>query len=57
MTKHHPDLIMCRKQLGIVIGPLSQKCDGSLCYMWRSWDFLCLLLLIRSFCGKNYYVC
>ncbi|KAF9572700.1 PHD finger-like domain-containing protein 5A [Mortierella alpina] len=28
MSKHHPDLIMCRKQPGIAIGRLCEKCDG-----------------------------
>ncbi|KAH8057398.1 hypothetical protein JL721_9778 [Aureococcus anophagefferens] len=29
MAKHHPDLIMCRKQPGIAIGRLCEKCDGN----------------------------
>ncbi len=28
MAKHHPDLIMCRKQPGIAIGKLCAQCDG-----------------------------
>ena len=28
MSRHHPDLIMCRKQPGIAIGRLCEKCDG-----------------------------
>ncbi|KAF8936914.1 PHD finger-like domain-containing protein 5A [Lobosporangium transversale] len=28
MSKHHPDLIMCRKQTGIAIGRVCEKCDG-----------------------------
>ncbi|KAF9341546.1 PHD finger-like domain-containing protein 5A [Linnemannia elongata] len=28
MSKHHPDLIMCRKQPGIAIGRVCEKCDG-----------------------------
>ncbi|KAF9519502.1 hypothetical protein BS47DRAFT_1152566 [Hydnum rufescens UP504] len=28
MSKHHPDLIMCRRQAGIAIGRLCEKCDG-----------------------------
>merc|ERR1712227_901988 len=28
MAKHHPDLIMCRKQCGIALGRLCEKCDG-----------------------------
>lgn len=27
MAKHHPDLIMCRKQPGIAIGRLCEKCE------------------------------
>jgi PHD finger-like domain-containing protein 5A len=28
MAKHHPDLIFCRKQPGVAIGRLCEKCDG-----------------------------
>ena len=28
MSKHHPDLIMCRKLPGIAIGRLCERCDG-----------------------------
>ncbi|GKZ19457.1 hypothetical protein AbraIFM66951_011068 [Aspergillus brasiliensis] len=28
MSRHHPDLVMCRKQPGISIGRLCDKCDG-----------------------------
>lgn len=28
MARHHPDLIMCRKQPGVTIGKLCEKCDG-----------------------------
>merc|ERR1712032_601106 len=28
MAKHHPDLIFCRKQAGVAIGRLCEKCDG-----------------------------
>ena len=28
MAKHHPDLVFCRKQPGIMIGRLCEKCDG-----------------------------
>lgn len=28
MSRHHPDLIMCRKQPGIVVGKLCQRCEG-----------------------------
>lgn len=27
MAKHHPDLVMCRKQPGIAIGKLCEKCE------------------------------
>lgn len=28
MAKHHPDLVFCRKQPGISLGRLCEKCDG-----------------------------
>uniref|UniRef100_A0A7S0ZGS6 PHD finger-like domain-containing protein 5A n=1 Tax=Timspurckia oligopyrenoides TaxID=708627 RepID=A0A7S0ZGS6_9RHOD len=28
MSKHHPDLILCRKQCGVSIGKVCEKCDG-----------------------------
>lgn len=28
MAKHHQDLIMCRKQPGIAIGRVCERCDG-----------------------------
>ncbi|KAK0252262.1 Pre-mRNA-splicing factor ini1 [Friedmanniomyces endolithicus] len=28
MSRHHPDLVMCRKTSGISIGRLCDKCDG-----------------------------
>ncbi|CAO3647763.1 unnamed protein product [Cunninghamella echinulata] len=28
MARHHPDLIFCRKQPGIAIGQLCEKCNG-----------------------------
>ena len=28
MAKHHPDLVFCRKQPGIALGRLCEKCDG-----------------------------
>ncbi|KNZ57963.1 hypothetical protein VP01_2030g5 [Puccinia sorghi] len=28
MSKHHPDLIQCRKQPGIAIARMCEKCDG-----------------------------
>ncbi|GKY91362.1 hypothetical protein MPSEU_000108400 [Mayamaea pseudoterrestris] len=35
MAKHHPDLVMCRKQPGIAFGRLCEKCDG-LCVVCSS---------------------
>lgn len=35
MAKHHPDLVMCRKQPGISIGRLCEKCEcisTAMCY-------------------------
>ena len=29
MAKHHPDLVMCRKQPGVAIGRLCEKCKCS----------------------------
>ncbi|KAK9352288.1 PHF5-like protein [Lipomyces doorenjongii] len=28
MSRHHPDLVMCRKTAGISVGRLCDKCDG-----------------------------
>jgi PHD finger-like domain-containing protein 5A len=28
MSRHHPDLVMCRKTPGIALGRLCDKCDG-----------------------------
>ena len=28
MSKHHPDLVLCRKQTGIGIGKMCQACEG-----------------------------
>ena len=41
MAKHHPDLIMCRKQPGIAIGRLCEKCDGKcvICDSYVRWVF------------------
>ena len=30
MAKHHPDLIMCRKQPGVAIGRLCEKCESKM---------------------------
>ncbi|CAI0434122.1 unnamed protein product [Linum tenue] len=44
MDKHHPDLIMCRKQPGIAIGRLCEKCDGKCVICGASGHILCVLL-------------
>jgi len=28
MARHHTDLVMCRKQIGTIIGLVCDKCDG-----------------------------
>lgn len=28
MSRHHPDLVMCRKQAGIITGRLCERCEG-----------------------------
>lgn len=45
MAKHHPDLIMCRKQPGIAIGRLCEKCDGR-CVVCDSYVRPCTLVRI-----------
>ncbi|WFD29070.1 Pre-mRNA-splicing factor ini1 [Malassezia sp. CBS 17886] len=37
MSKHHPDVILCRKLPGIAIGRLCEKCDGK-CPICDSYD-------------------
>lgn len=36
MAKHHPDLVMCRKQPGVAIGRLCEKCESC----WHAWVFV-----------------
>ena len=31
MAKHNPDLVLCRKQPGVSIGRVCEKCDGICC--------------------------
>ncbi|XP_052117597.1 PHD finger-like domain-containing protein 5A [Arachis duranensis] len=50
-AKHHPDLIMCRKQPGIVIGRLCEKCDGK-CVICDSYVRPCTLVRV---CGECNY--
>jgi PHD finger-like domain-containing protein 5A len=42
MAKHHPDLVMCRKQPGIAIGRLCEKCMSFLIMRIHK-CFLCFL--------------
>ena len=34
MAKHHPDLVMCRKQPGVAIGRLCEKCKRELRHIY-----------------------
>merc|ERR1712037_18141 len=42
MAKHHPDLIFCRKQAGVAIGRLCDKCDGR-CVICGSFQGRCVI--------------
>ena len=46
MAKHHPDLIFCRKQAGVAIGRLCEKCDGR-CVICDSYVRPCTLVRIQ----------
>ncbi|GAA0166173.1 hypothetical protein LIER_21392 [Lithospermum erythrorhizon] len=50
MAKHHPDLIMCRKQPGIAIGRLCEKCDGK-CVVCDSYVRPCTLVRVCDECN------
>ncbi|MFS7934419.1 hypothetical protein Hanom_Chr05g00391351 [Helianthus anomalus] len=50
MAKHHPDLIMCRKQPGIAIGRLCEKCDGK-CVICDSYVCPCTLVSVCDECN------
>ena len=50
MAKHHPDLIMCRKQPGIAIGRLCEKDDGK-CVICDSLVHPCTLVRICDECN------
>ncbi|WRX28464.1 PHF5-like - like 1 [Theobroma cacao] len=50
MAKHHPDLIMCRKQPGIAIGRLCEKCDGK-CVICDSLVRPCTLVRVCDECN------
>lgn len=53
MAKHHPDLIMCRKQPGIAIGRVCEKDDGK-CVVCDSFVRACTLVRVCDEC--NYEV-
>eukprot|EP01106_Pelomyxa_sp_JSP_P006301 TRINITY_DN2012_c0_g1_i1.p1 TRINITY_DN2012_c0_g1~~TRINITY_DN2012_c0_g1_i1.p1 ORF type:complete len:158 (-),score=28.65 TRINITY_DN2012_c0_g1_i1:73-546(-) len=54
MAKHHPDLIMCRKQPGIAIGRLCEKCDGK-CVICDSYVRPCTLVRVCDECNYGSY--
>eukprot|EP00324_Dicrateria_rotunda_P004168 CAMPEP_0206163472 /NCGR_PEP_ID=MMETSP1474-20131121/11433_1 /ASSEMBLY_ACC=CAM_ASM_001110 /TAXON_ID=97495 /ORGANISM="Imantonia sp., Strain RCC918" /LENGTH=167 /DNA_ID=CAMNT_0053565979 /DNA_START=21 /DNA_END=523 /DNA_ORIENTATION=+ len=54
MAKHHPDLIMCRKQPGISVGRLCEKCDGK-CPVCDSYVRPCTLVRICDECNYGSY--
>eukprot|EP01016_Furgasonia_blochmanni_P019950 TRINITY_DN2221_c0_g1_i2.p1 TRINITY_DN2221_c0_g1~~TRINITY_DN2221_c0_g1_i2.p1 ORF type:complete len:156 (+),score=40.46 TRINITY_DN2221_c0_g1_i2:59-526(+) len=54
MAKHHPDLIMCRKQPGVAIGRLCEKCDGK-CVICDSYVRPCTLVKICDECNYGSY--
>jgi PHD finger-like domain-containing protein 5A len=54
MAKHHPDLIMCRKQPGIAIGRLCEKCDGK-CPVCDSYVRPATLVRICDECNYGSY--
>ena len=54
MAKHHPDLIFCRKQAGVAIGRLCEKCDGR-CVICDSYVRPCTLVRICDECNYGSY--
>jgi len=54
MARHHPDLIMCRKQPGIAIGRLCEKCDGK-CVICDSYVRPCTIVKICDECNFGSY--
>ena len=53
-AKHHPDLIMCRKQPGIAIGRLCEKCDGK-CVVCDSYVRPATLVRVCDECNYGSY--
>lgn len=49
-VRHHPDLIMCRKQPGIGIGRLCENCDGR-CVLCDSFVRPCTLVRVCDECN------
>ena len=54
MSKHHPDLIMCRKQPGVAIGRLCTKHDGT-CVICDSYVKPCTLVRVCDECNYGSY--
>jgi len=54
MAKHHPDLIFCRKQPGVAIGRLCEKCDGK-CVICDSYVRPSTLVRICDECNYGSY--
>jgi PHD finger-like domain-containing protein 5A len=54
MAKHHPDLVMCRKQPGIAVGRLCDKCDGK-CVICDSYVRPCNIVRICDECNYGTY--
>eukprot|EP00124_Ichthyophonus_hoferi_P004976 Ihof_evm3s629 gene=Ihof_evmTU3s629 len=54
MAKHHPDLIMCRKQPGVAIGRVCDKCDGK-CVICDSYVRPCSPVRICDECNYGSY--
>ena len=50
MSKHHSDLILCRKQTGISIGRVCETCEGR-CVICDSHVRLCTLARICDECN------
>jgi len=54
MARHHPDLIFCRKQPGIAIGRVCEKCDGK-CVICDSFVRPCTIVHICDECNYGSY--
>lgn len=54
MAKHHPDLIFCRKQPGVAIGRLCEKCDGK-CVICDSYVRPSTLVRVCDECNYGSY--